>query len=74
MGELADAATLTCAVIHWAGRPEVTLATFITEQSRELGDALVSSLGLEAADRLMHRGAGLDAADTFEIVGRCLDS
>lgn len=64
----------TGAVTRWDERPEVTLATFITEQVRELGDGLASSLGREEAERLMQRGATLDTADTFEIVGRCLDA
>ena len=73
MGEPDDAATLTGAVISMADRPEVTLATFITDQARELGDDLVSSLGVGEAERLLQRGAALDTADTFEIVRRCLD-
>ena len=72
MGELADAAALTGAVTRLADRPEVTLATFITEQARELGGGLVSSLGRDEAERLMQGGVALDAAATFEIVRRCL--
>ena len=51
----------------------MTLATFITEQARELAADLVSSLGRDEAERLLQRGAALDAADTFEIVRHCLD-
>ena len=50
----------------------MTLATFITEQARGLAADLVSSLGRDEAERLLQRGAALDAADTFEIVRRCL--
>lgn len=72
MGAFADAAVLTAAVNRLADRPEVTLATFVTDQTRELGAGLVSSLGPDEAVRLMHGGATVDTAATFEIVRRCL--
>jgi predicted ATPase/DNA-binding SARP family transcriptional activator len=73
MGKPTDAAVLTGAVIALADHPEVTLATFITEQARELGDDLVSSLGREESEHLLQHGATLDAAAIFEIVRHCLE-
>ena len=74
MGEPDDAATLTGAVISMADRPEVTLATFITDQARELQESLVAAVGAEGAERLIQRGATQDISESLEITRRYLSS